>query len=245
MNPKSKQTNPTQTTLQPPVPPTGRRVVVVTDLDRTFTRQDLSLAPDALQRAKTLRNQGFTTILVTGRHVAELPMHQLRQAFDAFVMEGGAVWGKPGHWTTHPCNGGFWTVAEDLAEAGHDVRQGWASFSVPSQAAHFLDDQAMALNHNGDRVDVTPIGVDKGTGMRHALASLDRQDAWTLAVGDGDNDIPMFRIADMGVAVANASPGLQSVAARRAPQAAHRGFLWAVSKLTAPSGAPEAALELA
>lgn len=215
-----------------PEAPVGRSVVVATDLDGTFTRPDLTLAPEALQRARRLRQQGIHVLLATGRPSAELRFHALRDCFDAFIIEGGAVWGRPGRWTVPPAPQELWWAAEDLAAAGHDVREGWASFSAPASAAALLEGRpAIAWRCNRDRIDVTAAGIDKGTGLHAALADLCVKDPWVLGIGDAANDLPLFAAATASVAVANAEPGLASAALHHAPHPAHRGFLWAVSRL--------------
>jgi Cof subfamily protein (haloacid dehalogenase superfamily) len=61
-------------------------------------------------------------------------------------------------------------------------------------------------------VELQPYGVTKATGLTLAAAhlGLSREDA--LAFGDMPNDIPMFRWAARGVAMANAHPELKAVA---------------------------------
>lgn len=229
---KTRQTTP-RNALEPPTVPSGHTPVVATDLDRTFTKDDLRLSQDAIQQARQLRRRGVRMVLVTGRRASEIPVPQLRDAFDAMVLEGGAVWGRPGHWTIPPTAQPFWTLSERLAAAGHDVRDGWASFSAPVAAeADIAAQSAHANAHaNVDRIDVTPPGVDKATGFRHALDALQIPRPWILSIGDGRNDIPLARVANVSVAVANAEAELVEAAAIHSPHPAHRGFLWAVQGL--------------
>ncbi|MFO1534528.1 MAG: HAD family hydrolase [Thermoplasmatota archaeon] len=214
-----------------PEAPPGRPVVVATDLDRTFTREDLALSPEAIQRARRLRQEGVHVILVTGRPSAELRAHELRGCFDAMVLEGGAVWGRPGRWTVPPVPDALWEAAKAAAAQGHGVREGWASFSASASAATFLQGRGLSWRCNRDRIDVTAPGVDKGSGLRAALDELRLRDPWVLGIGDAANDIPLFGAAAASVAVANAEPELAALAGFRAPHPAHRGFLWAVSRL--------------
>lgn len=219
--------------LEPPTVPQGRTPVVATDLDRTFTQEDLRLSPEALRKARQLRAKGVRMVLVTGRKAADLPLPQLRGAFDAMVLEGGAVWGRPGQWTIPPAPPAFWDLAEGLARQGHDVQEGWASFSVSAQANDDLAATSIpaSANLNVDRIDVTPSGVDKGTGFGEALADLRIATPWVLSIGDAPNDLPLARMAHASVAVSNAHPSLVEAAGFRSPHAAHRGFLWAVKNV--------------
>jgi hydroxymethylpyrimidine pyrophosphatase-like HAD family hydrolase len=62
----------------------------------------------------------------------------------------------------------------------------------------------LRIEHNKDSVAIAPIGCNKGTGLERALAHLGTPDALVLAIGDASNDLPMFRAADVAMAVANA-----------------------------------------
>jgi hypothetical protein len=57
---------------------------------------------------------------------------------------------------------------------------------------------------NKDSIALVPPGHDKGTGVRTALADLDASTLPVLAIGDAANDLPMFAVASVAVAVANA-----------------------------------------
>lgn len=54
-------------------------------------------------------------------------------------------------------------------------------------------------------LEVTPLGIDKGSGIRALCELLGIGASRALAIGDSDNDLAAFRDAGMGVAVANAS----------------------------------------
>ncbi|WP_327231065.1 HAD family hydrolase [Streptomyces murinus] len=61
-------------------------------------------------------------------------------------------------------------------------------------------------------VELQPCGVTKATGLALAAERLGVPPAGALAFGDMPNDIPMFRWAAHGVAMANAHPELKAVA---------------------------------
>lgn len=231
-------------TVAPPRPPPGR-LAVVTDLDRTFTRMDLAIDPEAVQRARALRRAGITMVLATGRPLTEIPLSNLHGAFDWMVIEGGATWGRPGRWTTTSIPPEFWNSADSLLDEGIDVRQGAASYSIPAEAEGQLAGTAgLAMHRNCERIDVTPAGVDKASGL-HQVLGTGHEQPWLLAAGDGENDLPLLRIANVGVAVENASPALKAAAHLVAPHRASRGFLWAVRDLDKEVSAPESLLDAA
>ena len=59
-----------------------------------------------------------------------------------------------------------------------------------------------------ESIAIVPDGCDKGTGLARAIEQLDMSDRALMAIGDATNDLPMFAIADVAVAVANAEPAL-------------------------------------
>lgn len=61
---------------------------------------------------------------------------------------------------------------------------------------------------NKESIAIVPNGCDKGTGLAHAIAHLGMSDRVLMAIGDATNDLPMFAMADVAVAVANAEPAL-------------------------------------
>src|SRR5690606_10804719 len=61
-------------------------------------------------------------------------------------------------------------------------------------------------------VELQPCGITKATGLALAAEYLGLSREHALAFGDMPNDVPMFRWAAHGVAMANAHPELKSVA---------------------------------
>ncbi len=71
-------------------------------------------------------------------------------------------------------------------------------------------------------LEITAAGIDKGTALAELCALLGTQPAEVLAVGDGENDLPMLNLAGLGVAVANAAETVRRAVAHvtRAPYGA-------------------------
>jgi hydroxymethylpyrimidine pyrophosphatase-like HAD family hydrolase len=57
---------------------------------------------------------------------------------------------------------------------------------------------------NRDSAMVLPPGISKRTGIEAALRAMGETPAVTVAVGDGENDVALFAVAGVAVAVANA-----------------------------------------
>ncbi len=61
-------------------------------------------------------------------------------------------------------------------------------------------------------LEMSPPGVDKGTGLRQLAELLGVPMEATVAVGDGDNDRSMLAAAGLAVAVGNADPAVKAMA---------------------------------
>ena len=63
---------------------------------------------------------------------------------------------------------------------------------------------------NRESAMVLPPGISKRTGIEAALRALGELPSATVAVGDGENDVPLFAVAGVSVAVANAVDALKA-----------------------------------
>ena len=189
----------------------ARSVAFAVDCDRTLTGPDLEPDPEARFALTELRKAGIRCILVTGRSREDLQRFNIADSFDAFALEGGAVWGP---WETliRPANGDVALKAADrVAAAGIEVERRTTSFSVALSDLAAVSELAAdcSLQVNVNRVDVLPPGLDKGVGLDGALGSLAARGAHVVAIGDAENDLAMFDRADVCLAVANAVPLLK------------------------------------
>jgi hydroxymethylpyrimidine pyrophosphatase-like HAD family hydrolase len=217
----------------------GRRIqadVLVTDLDHTFLEGAGPPDAKALQAVDRLRAAGTKTVLATGRGVAALRRWpELEGSFDAFILEGGAIWGKPGHWhlATHDL-APITNVAAALHGAGLPGRFRFASCSIDRRAEDVLkgipEAASCSVHPNRDRLDILPRGVDKGAALRQLLSHWGLSRARVAAVGDGENDLELFAAAAYAVAVANAVQPLKAAADEVAPVPASEGVAWFVTQ---------------
>ncbi len=76
---------------------------------------------------------------------------------------------------------------------------------------------------NRDSAMVLPHGISKRTGIEAALRALGETPAATVAVGDGENDVALFAVAGVSVAVANAVDLLKTARRRGAHRAERQG----------------------
>lgn len=74
-------------------------------------------------------------------------------------------------------------------------------------------------------VDITPIGVDKGFGLRQLSARTGIAVEQMLYVGDANNDLPAFAVAGQSACPANAGEDVKSAAGYVSPYPATEGLL--------------------
>lgn len=74
-----------------------------------------------------------------------------------------------------------------------------------TSAAHWVRSE----NHY---YEMLPLGVNKGSGFQKLLEIMNRQDAFSVGVGDYNNDIELIRDAKLGAAVGSAQQAAKDVA---------------------------------
>ncbi|MEG1074449.1 MAG: Cof-type HAD-IIB family hydrolase [Ruthenibacterium sp.] len=72
-----------------------------------------------------------------------------------------------------------------------------------------LGDEISVCRSSPIFLEVTPAGVDKASGISVLLQKLGIATADAVACGDGFNDLPMIRLAGLGVALDNAPQGVK------------------------------------
>lgn len=173
---------------------------------------------DALRRA---RAAGLKLVLVTGRELDDLMRACPTDLFDAVVAENGALLYRidaSGCPVEHPlASPPPHEFAEALRARGvTPVAQG--RIVVATLQPHELTvlgvirEQGLELEivFNKGAVMVLPSGINKGTGLATALASLGLALEHVVGVGDAENDHSLLAACDVGVAVANAVPSLKA-----------------------------------
>jgi len=162
---------------------------------------------------------GLTVILVSGRtHAALAPFVEALGEIDGVVGENGAVVEAPRG--RRPVRFGAGTAAAvrrrlraapDLAvEFGRVVAS--VRRAERARLARLVDGLPVILIDNVDRVMVLPVGISKATGVRIALARMGLGGGRFAAIGDGENDVPMLREAEVSGAVANATAAARAAA---------------------------------
>ncbi|MDO8362364.1 MAG: HAD hydrolase family protein [Actinomycetota bacterium] len=198
--------------------------VIAIDVDGTLY-DGASVAPSAVAALAAATGEGHIVILVTGRRWGSLTevVPDVLPLCTAAVCEEGTVLvetadGQPRLLATalDPA------LVIALQRAGvPDLDVGAVVVGAPVE--HVAAMAAANEEVGGDRrlvvnkgsVALVPRGCDKATGLRAALAALHLQHRWVLAIGDAANDLPMFAMATIAVAVANADDAVRSAGITR------------------------------
>ena len=125
------------------------------------------------------------------------------------MLENGAVIVIEGraHALAPPVDGG---LGQALAERGVPYRRGEVIVAVDGEHATAVIEVIGELGldyqitRNRAALMVLPAGITKGTGLATVLAEMNFSPHNTVAVGDAENDLSLFGIAEIGAAVADA-----------------------------------------
>ena len=189
------------------------------DYDETIARND-RLNPTVLDAIAAARTRGITVVLVTGRILNELRRVAGGLHFvDTVVAENGGV--------VHFPDSGHVSVLAPLVpkpfvalleqrglqfQVGQSLIDADANDAARLLAAIRELELPLVLIFNRGRVMVLPQGISKATGLQTALDMLRASPRNTLAVGDGENDHELLRLAEVGAAVQWGSASLQVAA---------------------------------
>ena len=78
--------------------------------------------------------------------------------------------------------------------------------------AYHLDGQARVVQAVPEYIEVLPLGVSKGESVRWLLNEMGVDPAVVMAVGDGENDLELLRMAGLSVAMGNAADAVKAAA---------------------------------
>ncbi|MHC0430470.1 HAD family hydrolase [Streptomyces sp. O3] len=161
------------------------------------TTLDLELAETALGKIEAEVGEVFAAVNQDGRDGLTLmePGYELPHPTLPAVRVGGRA--------------ELWSEPINKVLLRHASLTDDALAAVARGAAHGLVTVTMA---GPGTVELQPLGVDKAAGLALAARSLGEPAAAAIAFGDMPNDVPMFRWAAYGVAMANAHEELKAVA---------------------------------
>lgn len=215
---------------------------LVLDFDGTLTIGEAPLRETLVRALGRVRAGGTRVILATGRCLEDIHRLAGMDLFDGVVAENGAMLavGRTKK-TTAPQGWGevrasllphFGPGCEEVIISAPIERLEAAMKLVPRERAQIV--------LNKDRLMILPNGVDKGTGVAALLSWLRIPEKETTCVGDGENDLSMFDLAGVRVALANSVDALKKRADYVAKASDGQGTLEALEVLFPPTGASPA-----
>jgi len=193
-----------------------RYIAFATDYDGTLAAQG-NAAEATLRVLDKVKASGRKLILVTGRHLKDLQSVFPRlDLFERVVVENGALLYDPltreQRALCEPPPETFLSLLRQLG-VPFEVGRGIVSTWVPHEVAVLDAIRRLALDlqvtFNKGAVMVLPSSVNKATGLKAALSSLQLSFHNTVAIGDAENDHAFISSCECGVAVANAVPALK------------------------------------
>jgi hypothetical protein len=172
---------------------------IACDYDGTLAVDD-RMAPRTLDALLAAKAAGMKLVLVTGRILSELTrVCAHREVFDAVVAENGGVLYFPGDRTLcDQAPAPSWRLLEELDRRGVPYAVGRVVVATLDQ---FRDAVLEAVTAAGVTIDLVtnraalmllPPPISKGTGVTIALTALGVVPSDALAIGDADNDLPLF-----------------------------------------------------
>lgn len=176
------------------------------------------MSPEVVAALERLQRSGRRLILVTGRRLDDLlGVVPEIGTFDRVVAENGAVLFNPATQRQR-------RLAEAppldfdrrLAEKGVPCVRGLVIVATHQPYETRVLDTIRELGlelqvtFNRDAVMILPSGVNKATGLAHALSDLRLSPHNTVAVGDAENDHALLAFAECAVAVGNAVSALKA-----------------------------------
>ncbi|MEO8801133.1 MAG: HAD family hydrolase, partial [Polyangiaceae bacterium] len=198
-----------------------RYLALVTDYDGTLASSDTVSERVALALER-LRTSGRRAILVTGRRLDDLlAVCPYGKLFDLIVAENGAIVYDPrSREETRLANPPSKLLIHGLQARGVDpleIGQVLVATHAPHRAAvqdviWELGLEAQVIGNRG-AVMVLPAGINKATGMAHALRELGLSRHEVVGIGDAENDHSFLQRCECAVAVANAASSIKDIAA--------------------------------
>jgi hydroxymethylpyrimidine pyrophosphatase-like HAD family hydrolase len=196
-----------------------QKMVIAIDVDGTLF-DGSAVADEAVAALTQARADGHTLIIVTGRHWEglDLVVPAVVALADCVICEEGGVMvdvatGRLSllHEPVEPdLVAGLVAAGVPALDVGHVVIGApTTSLAAVTEVRDRLGSRRIIIT-NKSSIALAPRGCDKGSGLRAAIAALHAHDLPILAIGDAQNDLPMFEVATIPVGVANADDAVRA-----------------------------------
>jgi len=203
--------------------------VLAVDIDGTITLNGFGkIHLQALEKLRNLKNDGHHVIFVTGRSSIEAYFLSIFGGLTLLGVgeNGGCI--THGEIMTHKmigdkneCQNAFSYLKKSLDES---IKEKPVfprltevvldrTFDIKNAQA-ILDEEGfnVGLFDSGYAYHINSRGIDKGSGLIKALEMLNADLEDTIALGDSETDVPMFRTVKNNIAVNNSIPELKEIA---------------------------------
>ena len=203
--------------------------VLAVDIDGTITLNGFGkIHLQALEKLRNLKNDGHHVIFVTGRSSIEAYFLSIFGGLTLLGVGENGVCITHGEIMTHKmigdkneCQNAFSYLKKSLDES---IKEKPVfprltevvldrTFDIKNAQA-ILDEEGfnVGLFDSGYAYHINSRGVDKGSGLIKALEMLNADLEDTIALGDSETDVPMFRTVKNNIAVNNSIPELKEIA---------------------------------
>ncbi len=190
---------------------------LATDYDGTIATEG-KVSATTYSALKHWQQTGRSLILVTGRRLDNLyDVFPQAKSFDCIVAENGALLSLPiigeEKLLGLPPPDSLIEALQQRQVEPLSVGRGIVSTEIPYDtiALKVIKEQGLAwqISYNKGAVMLLPEGVDKDFGLRSALNQMNLSSDEVVAVGDGENDLPLLKLGGLSVSVNNAVPILK------------------------------------
>ena len=199
------------------------------DIDGTITLNGMgSIHLEALSKLRSLKDEGHNVILVTGRSSVEGYLLSVFGGLTHLAVgeNGGCI--TFGDKIQHKLLGNkgecvhalatiqtrldaeikekpvFPRMTEIVLERTFEIEQG--------QKIIDEDSLNVSLTDSGYAYHINSKGIDKGSGFLEALKILEVNVSDTIAIGDSETDVPLFKVIKNSIAVSNSTENLKKLA---------------------------------
>ena len=199
------------------------------DIDGTITLNGRgAIHLDALSKLRSLKDAGHNVVLVTGRSSVEGYLLSIFGGLTHLAVgeNGGCItFGDKIQHKMHgnkgECIHAFATIQSKL---NAEVKEKPVfprmtevvlerTFDI-EKAQKIIDENNLnvVLTDSGYAYHINSKGVDKGSGFLEAIKILETDVNDTIAIGDSDTDIPLFKVIKNNIAVSNSTENLKKLA---------------------------------
>ena len=199
------------------------------DIDGTITLNGMGqIHLEALSRLRSLKEEGHNVILVTGRSSVEGYLLSIFGGLTHMAVgeNGGCI--SFGDEIQHKLLGNkgecIHALATIQAKLNAEVKEKPVfpritevvlerTFDI-EKAQKVIDDNNLnvVLTDSGYAYHINSKGVDKGSGFLEVVKMLDVDVNDTIAIGDSDTDVPLFKVVKNNIAVSNSTENLKKLA---------------------------------